>query len=167
MLAKEHVQSLFDYDSASGFLRWKVGRRLGRPAGCVDSDGYLRVKIDRRMYPAHCLVFLLETGAWPVGQIDHINGVRGDNRIGNLRDVTPSENQQNRHRPQAGNKYPWVTWKSQERRWRAQFRTQGKDVCVGHFHSAESAYAAVLEKRRAMGMLISPALAEPKAEQGA
>lgn len=81
MLSQDHLCSLFDYDEASGMLHWKVGRRRGKPAGCLDTDGYHRVKINRRMYPAHRVVFTLLKGCWPVGQIDHINGDKAETGV--------------------------------------------------------------------------------------
>lgn len=48
-------------------------------------------------WPAHRLIWKIHTGRDPVGLIDHINGVRYDNRIENLRDVPIHVNNLNRH----------------------------------------------------------------------
>lgn len=53
--------------------------------GCVDRDGYLRLKIKGKRFLAHRIVWLLCTGEFPQGELDHINRCRTDNRIENLR----------------------------------------------------------------------------------
>lgn len=89
------------YDSDTGLLWWtkyKLSRVLDKPAGWITSDGYRMITFDRIDYPSHCLAWelyydkIISKGL----DIDHINGVRDDNRISNLRVVTRLENQQNR-----------------------------------------------------------------------
>lgn len=60
--------------------------------GSYDKDGYLILKIKGKQYKAHRIVYLLCTGKFPNGELDHINRVRDDNRIENLRIVTRKEN---------------------------------------------------------------------------
>ena len=75
----------------------------GNRAGCLDrSRGYRRVRVNKVNYYEHILIWIMETGSAPTHQIDHINGVKDDNRIENLRDVTPTENNQNRGLHRAG-----------------------------------------------------------------
>ena len=164
MLSAAEIQAVVSYDSMTGEFVWNEGQRRARKiAGCVDADGYRRISIGGKLHQAHRLAWVLVNGAPPTGQIDHINGLKGDNRIANLRDVSGAENQQNRHRAQGANRFPWVSWKNKEKRWRAAFRVNGKTVTVGHFSTAESAYAAALARRAALGLLVSPSLAEAKA----
>ena len=63
--------------------------------GSLDKDGYLIVKIKGRQFKAHRIIWFLCRGKFPDGMIDHINRVRNDNRIENLRDVSPAENIKN------------------------------------------------------------------------
>jgi hypothetical protein len=105
-LAKE----LFSYDPETGILKRTApimrsngagitSRGVGEPAGWLDGDGYLRVRMPKmRQIPVHRIAWLMQTGKWPKEQIDHINGVRTDNRWINLRDVSCAVNSQNRHR---------------------------------------------------------------------
>ncbi len=58
--------------------------------------GYRVLSICGGAWPEHRLIWKIITGQEPVGLIDHINGVRDDNRFENLRDVTPSQNRINR-----------------------------------------------------------------------
>ncbi|MDA6380520.1 HNH endonuclease signature motif containing protein [Escherichia coli] len=69
------------------------------------------IMINGKAYPAHRLAWLIVYGTMPDGFIDHINRVRTDNRISNLRLVTHSENMQNR-KIQKNNKsgYRGVSW---------------------------------------------------------
>lgn len=53
--------------------------------GSLDKDGYLIYKIKGKQIKAHRLVWFLNYKEFPNGQIDHINRIRTDNRIENLR----------------------------------------------------------------------------------
>lgn len=63
-----------------------TGKAVGSPKG----KGYLRVHVEGRSYAVHRLIWLMHTGAWPKDQLDHINRVRTDNRIENLRVHLPT-----------------------------------------------------------------------------
>lgn len=63
--------------------------------GSLDKDGYLIIKIKGKQFKAHRIVWFLCNGKFPIGVIDHINRVRTDNRIENLRDVSQAENVRN------------------------------------------------------------------------
>lgn len=49
----------------------------------------------------HRLAWLMVTGAWPAGNVDHMNRSKADNRFTNLRDVTQSQNMHNTRRQRA------------------------------------------------------------------
>lgn len=144
------------YDPLSGVISWRLtcssSAPAGSPAGSKDRNGYIRVSLGGRKYLAHRLAWMLAHGDWPHGQIDHINGLRTDNRIANLRDVSASENQQNRHRAQGANRFPWVSWKRAERRWRAAFNVAGRTITVGHFDTEKAAFDAAVARRVSMGL---------------
>jgi len=116
MLTAEEVRKLFDYSPDTGELRWKVSKpgrqRAGNIAGKQNIRGYRDVGINNIRYRAHRVIWLYVTGAWPTGQIDHINGVRNDNRFANLRDVTHAQNQQNLRGPRRPSEsgYLGVSW---------------------------------------------------------
>ena len=63
--------------------------------GSFDKDGYKIVKIKGKQYKEHRLVWFLYHGRFPKKEIDHINRIRNDNRIENLREVTREENIKN------------------------------------------------------------------------
>lgn len=68
---------------------------MDRPAGVINGKGYWQVHVRYKSYLAHRLAWLLHYGEWPTKQIDHINGIRGDNRIVNLREATLEQQRAN------------------------------------------------------------------------
>jgi hypothetical protein len=101
MLTKEYLNEVLDYCPTSGVFTWKkrISRRgvVGSVAGAPDPvKPYWRIKIAGKQYMAHRLAWLSVYGSWPKDQIDHINGMKGDNRISNLRQCTPLQNAINR-----------------------------------------------------------------------
>src|SRR5690606_29866615 len=66
-------------------------------------DGYRQVGIGGSHYLAHRLAWLHVYGCWPENLIDHLNGVRDDNRICNLRDVDDRTNNENILRKRSDN----------------------------------------------------------------
>lgn len=94
-----------EYDETSpSCLRWKGktshGSKVqkGDVAGSLDiSDGYWKIHGFGNHYKVHRLVWFFNYGKIPEGLwIDHINGIRNDNRIENLRVVIPELNGRNR-----------------------------------------------------------------------
>lgn len=66
--------------------------------GSYDKDGYKIIKIKRQQYKAHRLVYAIHFGCFPKGELDHINRIRDDNRIENLRLATREMNVRNTNR---------------------------------------------------------------------
>jgi hypothetical protein len=92
------------------------------------------------------LAWAIHNGDWPPLDmyIDHINGIKADNRIANLRLVTPTQNQQNK----AGHGlYPkGVAWRDRiENPWLARIRVNGTRINLGSFAAIEEAAAAYRE----------------------
>jgi len=84
------------------------------------------------------------TGAWPLDQIDHENGVHDDNRWSNLREATNTENQHNRgisRRNTSG--LPRVS-RHATGKHRADIGHGGRQIYLGNFASPEQAFAAFL-----------------------
>ena len=102
MLKYEDVSETFTYDRGSGVLYWRKRNRntirhkyvAGSSKGAT--DGYRRVGIKGKIYQEHRIIMVLCFGHIPENaEIDHINHVRDDNRLDNLRFVTQGENLKN------------------------------------------------------------------------
>lgn len=134
-------RSQFQTDTA-----WKIScaRRRDREAFATPhSAGYLHGKFNGHAIFAHVAMFALVNGAWPSGQIDHIDGNRSNNRASNLRDVSASDNQRNQARKSSNRSgHTGVHWHAQSRSWRAQIRHNGKAVSLGLFPTIKAAAAA-------------------------
>ena len=101
---------------------------------------------------AHRLAWLIHSGAMPDAEIDHINGIKSDNRISNLRCVTHEENSRNKAKYSNNTSgVSGVTWDSREGKWRAHVKAQKKQNFLGLFHDINEAAKAVTEFRMANG----------------
>lgn len=100
MITQSRLKALLYYDPVTGDftnLTNRGSRALkGELAGSEQNYGYWWIYIEGRRYMAHRLAWFYMTGEWPSGDIDHINGAKGDNRFNNLRIVTRRENCLNR-----------------------------------------------------------------------
>lgn len=147
----------FDYSPETGEFRYRdnfsAKARKGKIAGNRPGNGpYLYIGIGYKRYAAHRLAWLYMTGAWPVGEIDHINGDTGDNRFANLRDATPSQNQYNQKIPKNNKSgVKGLFWIERLKKWRAcvAATTQnGFNGYLGIYSSRDDAIAAIKAGRR-------------------
>jgi hypothetical protein len=119
---------------------------VGAVAGSRMPAGYMAIQLHGVRQYAHRLAWCYVYGSWPAGVIDHINGVKDDNRIENLRDVSQRANTQNRAAPKGDNPYLGVSKKRSK--WLAQISDHGKHVRVGLFDTPEEAHAAYVAAKR-------------------
>ena len=82
--------------SASSIHKMWIAKYAGKQAFTAKARGYHTGKYAGQQMLAHRVIWAICHGAWPVDQIDHINRVRHDNRIVNLRVATPKENCRNK-----------------------------------------------------------------------
>jgi hypothetical protein len=119
----------------------------GTVAGCLDKfTGYVIVTVNERKYKSHRILWLLMTGKWPENQIDHINGIRNDNRFCNLREATHSQNSANTPRRTSVSGYKGVS--KNRKKWRAQIRISQKNIHLGLYDTPEEAHAAYVAKAK-------------------
>ncbi|HCF9147833.1 TPA: HNH endonuclease [Pseudomonas aeruginosa] len=95
---QQEMKRIFSYDPETGCLRWKENQQkrfIGRVAGFITHHGYRRVNVGKTKLHAHQIIWLMHHGELPDCEIDHINGMRDDNRLENLRLANQQQNQQN------------------------------------------------------------------------
>ena len=152
MLTIQRISELLDYNKDTGIFVWKIRTsnciQIGDIAGGLNVDGYLRIKIDGKKYFAHRLAWACVYGSWPVNDIDHIDGIRNNNRISNLRDVTRSVNLQNQHRANYDNKTGLLGVSAHRKGFKAKIQIDGKEHCLGTYSTPEKAHEIYLEEKR-------------------
>jgi hypothetical protein len=129
----------FSYDPIKGIVY-----RDGREFGTYDSRGYLVGTVKRKCLKVHRLAWFLYYGDWPKYGIDHINRVKDDNRICNLRDVTQAVNLRNvglRSNNKSG--YKNVSWDKTKGKWIARKYVDGDYKFLGYFNCPTSAFIAM------------------------
>ena len=146
-LTAEYLRSILSYDPETGIFTWKIGSanqvKAGDIAGCPDGDGYLRIRVQSRLYRAHRLAWFYVYGEWPTDRIDHINRIRSDNRISNLRDVSQKQNLQNAGKYSHNTSgHSGVSWHKQSSKWRARIMHNQKHFHLGYFSILEEAISA-------------------------
>ena len=128
-----------------GTIYWKVGfrgRRREIEAGALRPNGYLTIGLDGQQYKAHRVAWVLYTGEWPKGFIDHINGVKTDNRRENLREATQTQNSQNRRKAKGISGVVGVSWDNRTQKWNPSIKVNGVKKHLGLFSDLDDAIAA-------------------------
>jgi hypothetical protein len=147
----ECVSSLLEYHAEIGiFLRRKDtrGARAGQIAGCSARNGYVMIRVADGAYLAHRIAWLLSYGEWPDGVIDHINGVRSDNRLANLRLCSTSENLRNaKLRSDNTSGVKGIYWNKKLSSWQVHVKDGGRTVYGGIYKDLDDAKRAVMQLR--------------------
>jgi hypothetical protein len=149
-LTQDQLKSLLMYDPATGMFTWRVSRptkiKPGDVAGNVTPKGYVSVGVKGKIYRAHRLAWLYVYGRWPNNEIDHINRIRNDNRIANLREADRSVNTQNTNLQRNNTSgFRGVDWHKHRNAWRARISVNGKMKNLGYYLTREDAAAAYLK----------------------
>ena len=135
---KEHIT----YDPDTGLFWWiKNGpkRNFDRPCGSKLLTGYVNLVVNGRQFLAHRLAFLFMGEPLPA-YVDHINGVRDDNRWCNLRPTCARGNTYNRASYKNTSGYKGVTWDKQHQKWSAQITFEGKNYNLGRYSCPKEAH---------------------------
>ena len=151
-LTQADLKQLLDYDPLTGQLTWlrrslgmfKEGKDqkracnswntqfVGKPALAIKrKDGYLHGLIHCKPYLAHRVIVCWMTGYWPPEEVDHVNGVRDDNRWANVNPVMRSENNRNKAmRSDNTSGVCGVSWDKDREKHSAQIHdSDGKPLC--------------------------------------
>lgn len=141
---KNELLKLFKYKDGDLFNNFDRSSRAlqGHVVGSKHSGGYLRLSIDYKSHQAHRLVWIMHNGSIPDGLfIDHINGIRNDNRIENLRLVTRQENGFNDHKAKG------YSWNKSENKWESYIKINYKKINLGKFDTESDARQAYLNAK--------------------
>lgn len=153
-LTQERLKELLHYDPGTGLFTWLVCKtnatKVGDVAGSVEKKGYVVISIVNQRYKAHRLAWLYMTGKWPLDQIDHINGVKNDNRFVNFREASNIFNTQNQRRPRVNNSLGilGVNYRDDQKRYCATICVNAKKIHLGSYKTPEEASAAYIEAKR-------------------
>jgi hypothetical protein len=142
-ISQEYLKSKLNYDPETGiFTRIKASGITPNNSKCGTlSRGYVQISIGSHLYFAHRLAFLYMTGKLPEKFVDHINGIRSDNRFCNIREANCSQNQQNKGR-QSNNTsgFKGVSYYKNNGKWRSAIKVNGKKRHLGFFNTPEEAH---------------------------
>lgn len=137
MITQTELKEKLKYCPITGIFEW-IGKNKGKKVGSFNGQ-YLRVSLNKKEYLLHRLAWLYVYGDFPKNQIDHINGLKQDNRISNLRDVLPRQNSQNLNIHREG-KLVGCYYKNGK--WHAQIRVEKERYFIGIFNSQQEASEA-------------------------
>jgi hypothetical protein len=149
-----YLREVLEYNPETGIFTWKNPTatcvKVGDIAGWIDFHGYHSIRLNKKIYRSHRLAWLYVYGKFPEKSIDHINGIRTDNRIKNLREATVSENAQNQRKSMSNNKtgYLGVSKITNKNKWCAFIKVNGKNKNLGTFETPELAAIAYLDAKR-------------------
>lgn len=150
-ITQAELKALLDYDPETGIFRRKVcrgGKQIGRIAGYMHHTGYRYMEINNKHYALHRLAWLYTYGYLPDNQVDHINGVRNDNRVANLRLATKSQQAQNKAvYSNSTTKLPGVAVHKASGKYAARINVNGKQIWLGVFDTVEEAWKARVEAK--------------------
>lgn len=140
MINKEKLNEVFQYNVDGSFtVKIKIGYRVVGQilSGSIDSYGYARLRVSGKQYIFHRLVWIYHHGDIPkTHQIDHINGIKHDNRIENLRLATIAENAQNvNKRTDNSSGCIGVSWYKPLQKWRVQIQVHKRKLHLGYFNT--------------------------------
>jgi hypothetical protein len=139
------LHEMFDYKNGNLIWKNKSINLNGKIAGCVYSSGYRQIKLKQVLYPAHRIMWIYHNGSIDENlQIDHINGIKTDNRIENLRLVTQQQNAFNRSRLNAKG----YSWNKKAKKWQSTVTVNGKSKYLGLFLNEKDAKNAYLENAK-------------------
>jgi len=141
LISQEFVRQRFEYIADTGQLKRRKNATHAK-VGWIDGSGHLVTELFDKTFYVHRLIFLYHHGYMP-DQIDHINRVKTDNRIENLRECTHSQNILNRgkmdHDVSYSSTYRGVSWEKgkteQSKHWRTYLCLNDKIIAIGAFET--------------------------------
>ena len=150
-LTQEYLKKILKYSSTTGKLIWltnmKNNKVKNKEAGTITQYGYVQIRINNKLYLGHRLIWLHQYGVWPKNHIDHINGIRNDNRIENLREATSRDNNLNRGIHRKGH-LAGTSFHKRDKKWNAKIVINGQSIYLGAYNTPLEAHLAYMLKKR-------------------
>lgn len=148
-ITQDRLKQLYTYNPFTGEFVRNQGNRHRLKCGTTRPSGYIYMWVDGHAYQAHRLAWLYVYGVWPPHLIDHINGVRADNRIENLREADWFQNAANARKPKSNTSgYKGVQWHKVCSKWTARIKHNNKTYHIGLYDTREEAYEAYCKRAR-------------------
>lgn len=145
-LTQDRLKEVVDYNPCTGGFTRKItqgGMSVGSPSGAQHHTGYILISIDGKRYAAHRLAWLYINGEWPNGQVDHINRIKNDNRVSNLRESTRSQNYANSPKKVTNKSgYKGVFWNKVSQKWVSEISVNKVRYFLGYFKNKNEAALA-------------------------
>ena len=144
---EDRILERLEYDPSTGLI---TNKRNGKEAGCKHNSGSRLITFSSKeedyyfKMSSYRIAWFLHYGKWPEGFVDHINGIRDDDRIDNLRVVNYSQNAMN-SRPQANASVKYKGVRLMPAAFIATITVNSKQVHLGTFQTAEDAAIAYNE----------------------
>ena len=149
ILTYRRLTEVLSYDPCTGVFLWKIspmGRiKIGQVAGAINGNGHRFIRIDKTNFMAHRLAWFYVNETWPDDELDHIDLVKDNNVISNLREATHIENCRNRKASPLTNTSGYKGVSLNHGRWHAQIKHKGKCYHLGYFDDPEVAHQAYID----------------------
>ena len=143
-LTQVRLKESLEYNPDLGLFKWKKPyRKIDKDwFGAIreDKNVYKYISFDNKTYLAHRIAFLYMEGYLPLETVDHINGIKSDNRWSNLRECSYQENNLNVPKTisnKSGCK--GVDFRKSRGVWRVRCSIKGKSKNFGHYKDYELA----------------------------
>lgn len=131
MITQTELQSQLHYNTETGIFTWiksKKGIFANTIAGTKRKNGYIIICINQKDYRAHRLAWLYMHGYIPE-YIDHINGVKDDNCLSNLRPATKQQNAYNSKVKSTNTSgVKGVCYNKEKNKWKAYIKANSKQI---------------------------------------
>lgn len=155
VITAQELQQIVEYFPESGIFLWKITKgnyvKTGKEFGSWDLYGYKTVRINKKSYKLHRLAWLYVYGKMPANDIDHINGIRHDNRISNLRDVTRQTNLENQTILKRKKKHTTLIgayFDVRKNTYYSRISIKNKNIHLGTFKTEQQAHDAYVAAKR-------------------
>lgn len=147
------LDEYFIYDPNIGKVYNKITRSSRAikddESGSIDNNGYLKTRFKKNEYTIHRLAWRLYYGEWPKKSLDHINGIKSDNRIVNLRECDHRTNAQNTHRHRNG-KLCGYWFDKKRNKIKSEIRIKNRVYHLGYHLNENEAYELYLKACKAI-----------------